>query len=157
MRKENIKELIKAGRLAISDAEALNNIDFYPAWESVVGIELSQDDIAKGYDRYRYEGRLYRLIQAHTPQADWTPDQTPALWAEISLEEWPLWRQPFGAHDAYQKGDKVTWNEKRWTSAADNNVWEPGAYGWQEVIEETQETEVNENEVLQTDGSEMEQ
>ena len=58
---------------------------------------------------------------------------TPALWTAVSLDEYPAWVQPTGAHDAYSKGDKVTHNGKRWTSDVDNNTWEPGVYGWTEV------------------------
>ena len=62
------------------------------------------------------------------------PPVTPALWAVTSdpAEEWPEWSQPLGAHDAYQKGDKVSHNGKHWISTADGNVWEPGVYGWTE-------------------------
>ena len=43
------------------------------------------------------------------------------------------WKQPTGGHDAYKKGDKVTHKGKTWVSNVDANVWEPGAYGWEEV------------------------
>lgn len=46
--------------------------------------------------------------------------------------EYPEWVQPTGAHDAYSIGDKVTHNGRHWVSIVDNNVWEPGAYGWEE-------------------------
>jgi len=42
----------------------------------------------------------------------------------------PAWRQPLGAHDAYQQGDLVTHNGATWRNTIPNNVWEPGAYGW---------------------------
>ena len=44
------------------------------------------------------------------------------------------WKQPTGGHDAYKKGDKVVHKGKTWVSTVDANVWEPGAYGWEEVI-----------------------
>ena len=83
-------------------------------------------------DRVKYNGLLYRCVQAHTSQADWTPDVVPALWVRTSTEEWPEWIQPTGAHDAYNKGDKVSHNEKHWVSDIDANVYEPGVYGWTE-------------------------
>ena len=43
------------------------------------------------------------------------------------------WKQPTGGHDAYKKGDKVVHKGKTWVSTVDANVWEPGAYGWEEV------------------------
>ena len=51
----------------------------------------------------------------------------------VSLEEWPAWVQPTGAHDAYAKGAKVSHNDKHWISEVDDNTWEPGVYGWTEV------------------------
>ncbi len=48
--------------------------------------------------------------------------------------EFPEWSQPLGAHDAYNLGDKVSHNGKKWVSTAANNVWEPGVYGWEEVV-----------------------
>lgn len=84
-----------------------------------------------------YEGKLYRCLQAHTSQADWTPPAAASLWKEIGdpTAEYPEWSQPLGATDAYGLGDKVAHNGKRWTSTVANNVWEPGVYGWEEVTE----------------------
>lgn len=78
---------------------------------------------------------LYRCVQAHTSQEDWPPRLTPALWARAAdpAEEWPQWSQPIGASDAYMQGDKVSHTEKHWISAYDNNVWEPGVFGWDEA------------------------
>ena len=84
-------------------------------------------------DRRQYEGLLYRCVQAHTSQAGWEPPMVPALWVRTSTEEWPEWIQPTGAHDAYNKGDKVSHNEKHWISSIDANVYEPGVYGWDEA------------------------
>ena len=85
----------------------------------------------------RHNGRLYKCIADHTSQADWAPDVAVSLWAPTSdpAEEYPAWSQPVGAHDAYNTGDKVSHNEKKWTSTCDGNVWEPGVYGWEEVTE----------------------
>ena len=78
--------------------------------------------------------KLYKCVQNHTSQADWTPDKTPALWvlAGDPAEEWPEWSQPVGAHDAYNKEDKCSHNGKHWVSDYDGNVWEPGVFGWHE-------------------------
>lgn len=85
----------------------------------------------------RYNGTLYKCVQAHTSQADWTPDTAASLWSVAAdpAEEWPAWSQPIGAHDAYAKGAKVSHNGKHWTSSVDSNVWEPGVYGWTEATE----------------------
>lgn len=85
----------------------------------------------------RHNNKLYRCVQAHTSQADWTPDTAASLWSVAAdpAEEWPAWSQPVGAHDAYAKGDKVSHNGKHWTSSVGSNVWEPGVYGWTEYTE----------------------
>lgn len=79
--------------------------------------------------------KLYKCVQAHKSQSDWTPDVAVSLWSTASdpAIEFPEWSQPLGAHDAYQTGDKVSHNGKHWISTADNNVWEPGVYGWNEI------------------------
>ena len=91
-----------------------------------------------------YEGKLYKVVQAHTTQADWTPDATPALWTEIAPPETedgeeivPDFVQPTGAHDAYNAGDKVLFEGKIYESTIDANTWSPSDYpqGWKEVTE----------------------
>ena len=109
-----------------SDEQALENIYLYPSWKEGLSVKVDE--------RYRYGETLYKCVQAHTTQADWTPDATPALWVVVSLDEWPVWVQPIGASDAYNKGDKVSHNEKNWISDVDANVWEPGVYGWSEAV-----------------------
>ena len=132
---KNLVELIKFSRPLVTDEFALQTIDMFPKWEDNIGKTITNDDISAGKNRYQYKGKLYKCIQAHTTQADWAPDVTPALWVIVSLEEWPEWIQPTGAHDAYAKDAKVIHNGKKWTSNIDANVWEPGVYGWTEYVE----------------------
>lgn len=86
-------------------------------------------------DRVQYNGTLYKCLQSHTAQADWTPDVAVSLWVRVDDPsiEWPDWIQPVGAQDAYAKGAKVSHNDKHWISDVDSNVWEPGVYGWTEA------------------------
>ena len=107
------------------DELALQSVELFPKWEAGISVTAG--------DRYQYNGVLYRVVQSHTTQTDWTPDITPALWTVVSLDEWPEWKQPVGSSDAYNKGDKVSHNGKHWVSDVDANVWEPGVYGWSEV------------------------
>lgn len=109
----------------LDDATALEVSDLYLPWEA-------DTDYIVG-DRRTYDGLLYKCVQAHRSQDDWTPDVTPALWVRVSVEEWPEWVQPTGAQDAYNTGDKVSHNSKHWISDVDANVWEPGVYGWHEA------------------------
>ena len=74
---KNFCETIKAMTLTANDQTALAGIDLYPKW--AVGISVAKDS------RYQYNGKLYKVIQAHTTQADWTPDVTPALWTVIDV------------------------------------------------------------------------
>ncbi len=122
---KQLRQLIESLAIALDDATALTGVELFPAWA-----------VGKAYavnDRVQYNGVLYKCVQAHTSQANWTPDATPALWVVISLEEWPEWMQPTGAHDAYAEGAKVSHGGKRWYSTIPANVYEPGVYGWTEV------------------------
>lgn len=84
--------------------------------------------------RVLWEGELYKCLDTHVAQADWTPANAPSLWATVlpgqegSGVEVGEWVQP-GSTNGYSKGDQVTHNGHLWESTADNNVWEPGAVG----------------------------
>ena len=116
--------LIQTAINYLPDDEAETVTALFPDWETDKAYAVG--------DRVKYNELLYRCVQAHTSQADWTPDVVPALWVRTSTEEWPEWIQPTGAHDAYNQGDKVSHNEKHWVSDIDANVYEPGVYGWTE-------------------------
>lgn len=111
----------------IDDVTAAENVSQFNPWAYPVKYTVG--------NIRRYGSELYRCIQAHTSQSDWTPDAAVSLWVKIGdpAEEWPEWSQPVGAHDAYEKDAKVSHNGKHWTSDIDANVWEPGVYGWTEV------------------------
>ena len=122
---QGLKRNIHLAAISLDDEHALESIELFPVW--VFPYSYQQGD------RVRHNGVLYRCLQAHTAQEDWPPDATPALWTVVSLEEWPEWVQPTGAHDAYDLGAKVTHNGSRWISTMDANVFEPGVYGWDEA------------------------
>lgn len=89
----------------------------------------------KAGDKVLYEGALYKILQDHISQADWAPDAAPSLWAKVLIpdpETIPEWEQPESTNP-YMTGDRVTHNGKTWTSIVDNNIWEPGVYGWEET------------------------
>lgn len=127
MTHEELIKYMKSSRLIVDDETALSAMELYPVWTSDITVSVD--------DRYQYDGKLYRCVQAHNTQADWTPDQTPALWVIISIEEFPEWVQPTGAHDAYNTGDKATHNGVKYVSDVDANVWEPGVYGWSKYVQ----------------------
>ena len=107
--------------------EALNHMAAYmPEWE-----------IGKAYstgDKVQYQERPYRCLQAHTSQESWAPEIAASLWARILASpdpDQPLeWEQP-GSTNPYMTGDVVVHNGVVWVSIVDNNVWEPGVYGWE--------------------------
>lgn len=126
-RAKKMRPYIEKAAISLTDEDALQAAELFQQW--VVGHAYVVGE------RLQYKNVLYRVVQAHTSQADWTPDITPALFVVVSLDEWPEFVQPTGAHDAYKKGDKVTFENKVYESTIDSNVWSPAAYpaGWKEI------------------------
>lgn len=117
---------------AVPDAVALKMPDYFPTWDG-------DGHTYKVGDRVTYNDTLYKVLQAHTSQNDWTPDAAPSLFAKVltSTTGEPLpWEQP-DSTNPYMIGDRVTYNGKVYESTVDNNVWAPDAYpqGWKEVTE----------------------
>ena len=120
---------------SLTEEQAFAVKDIYPAWDGN-GVSYPKDYYLT------HNGKLYKTLQAHTSQADWSPDTAPSLFAEVlpgqdgtGIGEWV---QP-GSTNPYMAGDRVTHNGKTWESLIDNNVWEPGAQGsealWQEMTD----------------------
>jgi len=121
-----LRKIIEKAATSLSDTDALAAIELYPLWQA--GVDYTVDE------RIRYDNVLYRVVQAHTSQNGWEPPMVPALFTPVALPgEIPVWVQPTGAQDAYQTGDKVYYPDKQgsiYISIVDNNVWQPGVYGW---------------------------
>lgn len=121
-----LRAMIEKAAASLDDGDALDAVELFPVW---------QTDTAYPFGiRVRYGDKLYRCEQAHTSQADWTPDRTPALWTEVAKPgEIPVWKQPTGAQDAYMTGDKVhypTKDDAVYESTMDYNTYAPDVYGW---------------------------
>ena len=117
----------QAGEM-LTDEQAATVPTLYREWE--IGV-----DYVAG-DRRQYNGTLYKCLQAHTSQETWNPADAPSLWAKVLIPDPTVileWEQPESTNP-YMKGDKVTHNGKTWVSDVDGNVWEPGVYGWSEVV-----------------------
>lgn len=130
---KKLRSLIEEmAQTALDDETAEDNPNVFPLWQ--VGVDYKTDY------KIRYDGIVYKVLQDHTSQADWTPDTAVSLYVKVHkqdpTDEWPEWVQPQGAHDAYMKDDKCSYpyHERYWVSAVDNNVWQPGVYGWDEVF-----------------------
>lgn len=126
---EAVKKMLAPSTEELSDEDALDVAALFPTWKS----KLDEGKEVPAGERLWYDGKLYKVIQAHTPQADWTPDTAVSLYVEVSIAEIPDWVQPISAETAYHLGDKVSHNDKVWESTEDPNTWEPGIYGWKEV------------------------
>ena len=116
-------------REAVTNDIAMTVPMIYPAWRPGIAYTTGH--------RVRHAGTLYKILQDHTSQADWTPEAAPSLFAKVLIpdpETIPEWEQP-DSTNPYSKGDKVTHNGKTWVCDIDGNVWEPGVYGWSEVTE----------------------
>lgn len=124
----HLRELIVRAAKSLSDADAYNGKELYDRW-SGDGVEYAVGD------RVRDGEELYKCLQAHTSQETWKPSVSPSLWVRIDdpSQEWPEWVQPQGGTDSYPMGAKVSRNGKHWISDYDNNVWEPGVFGWHEA------------------------
>lgn len=114
------------GAQSLTDEEALTAPMLYERWAEGKEYEIGL--------RLYHEGKLYKVLQAHTSHEAYTPDIAVSLYAEILNPDpsvIPEWVQP-GSTNPYMMGDKVMHNGLRWVSTVDNNVWEPGVYGWLE-------------------------
>ena len=119
-----------AQSLHLPDTNAMEIADLYEAY--AVGKTYPVGHIFKYGVNADGETQLYSVLQEHTAQEDWTPDATPSLYKAVGFTETgvPIWTQPLGAADAYMSGDVVEHSGTVWESTVDNNVWEPGVYGW---------------------------
>ena len=114
--------------LDLTPAEALAAVELYPAWEPE----------GKAYtvgDRVQHNGKLFDCFQAHSSQSDWAPGGAASLWGEVTVDPvtgYDDWKQPTGAHDAYNTGDRVVYNGSVYESLINGNAYSPEAYpaGW---------------------------
>lgn len=115
-------------RESATDEQAAVVPTLYPTWKAATPYTTGE--------RISYNNILYKVLQDHVSQNEWTPDVSQSLFAKILIPDVniiPEWEQP-DSTNPYMTGDKVTHAGKTWESACDNNVWEPGAYGWTEVV-----------------------
>jgi len=113
---------------AATDEEAIEFKSLYKPYRVGVRVE-------KG-DRFYYplNDKLYQVVQGHTTQLHYKPDENITLYKEVLPPDTiGPWVQPLGAGYEYHMGDKVTHKGSTWESTINNNVWEPGVYGWMKV------------------------
>lgn len=130
----SVQSLTKIGKLVANqvtdDVVALTIQEFYDIWATNVNYVKEQ--------YINHEGVLYKVLQNHISQADWTPNASPSLFAKVLIdpsgETIPEWVQP-DSTNAYMKGDKVKFEGHVYESIIDNNIWSPSAYpaGWKVI------------------------
>lgn len=130
---EQFRKALQMFAASLSDEKAMEVATIYDPW--VEGKVYAVGEFVTYGENSVGDPQLYKVAQAHTSQADWKPDITPALYVAIGLDEqgYPVWSQPTGAHDAYNKGDIVDYNGTLYQSLVDSNVHSPEAYpaGWE--------------------------
>lgn len=123
-----LRPYIEKAASFLDDTDALEAVDLYPMW--------SGDNV--GYfvgDRVRYNQILYKVLQSHTSQENWTPENAPSLYAKVLIPDpdiIPDWEQP-DSTNPYMIGDKVRFEGHIYESTINNNVWAPNVYGWKLV------------------------
>lgn len=131
---EQFRRAVQMFAARLSEEQALEVATMYPEWEA--GRSYAVGDILQHGSNSVGDPKLYKVVQAHTSQADWLPEATPALYDPFGLDGqgYPVWSQPTGAHDAYNTGDIVDYNGTLYKSLIDGNTWSPEAYpqGWEE-------------------------
>ena len=132
---EQLRKVLQMFASGLTDEKALEVPAVFDKWEAGKAYSVGE------FFTYGVNGvgdpQLYKVVQAHTSQADWTPDVTASLYDAIGLDDsgYPVWSQPTGAHDAYNIGDVVNFNGTLYRSLVDGNVYSPEAYpaGWEKV------------------------
>ena len=126
-----LRKKIESLANTMPDEEALSVPDLFPRY--------NPDAHYLTGDRFCYEGKLYKVLQEHHAQPDWTPETAVSLYVEVTPPDViPVWKQPAGAHDAYAIGAKVhypTITDPIYENTYDGNVYPPDVYGWK-VVEE---------------------
>ena len=130
---EQLRRALQLFTATLPEAQALEIASVYPAWE--VNRAYTVGDIISYGENSTGDPQLYKVVQAHTSAAEWTPDATASLYDAIGLDEsgYPVWSRPSGAHDAYNTGDIVNYNGTLYRSRIDGNTWSPEEYpdGWE--------------------------
>lgn len=129
---EQFRKALQMFAASLSDEQAMEVATIYDPW--AVGKPYTIGEFVTYGTNGVGDPQLYKVVQAHTGQADWTPDVTASLFVAVGLDDegYPVWSQPTGAHDAYNNGDVVDYNGTLYESLVDGNVYSPDAYpaGW---------------------------
>lgn len=134
---EQFRKVLQMFAASLPEEKAMEVSTIYDAWQP--GKAYAAGDFLTYGENGVGDPQLYKVLQTHTSQADWTPDAAPSLYSAVGLDNagHPVWSQPSGAHDAYNTGDVVSYNGTLYQSLIDGNVYSPEGYpaGWAEYAE----------------------
>lgn len=134
---EQLRRALQMFAASLTDEQAMEVVAIYDPWAT--GKTYAAGDFVTYGENGVGDPQLYKVAQAHTSQADWTPDVTASLYTAIGLDDsgYPVWAQPTGAHDAYNKGDIVNYNGVLYKCLIDGNTYSPDGYpaGWEVYAE----------------------
>ena len=129
---EQFRKAVQMFAASLGDEKAMEVATIYDPW--AIGKAYAAGEFVTYGENSVGDPQLYKVVQAHTSQADWTPNAAASLFTAIGLDAagYPVWSQPTGAHDAYNTGDIVDYNGTLYQSLIDGNVYSPEAYpaGW---------------------------
>lgn len=129
---EQMRKVLQMFAASLTDKQAMEVATIYNPWK--VGISCVSGEFLTYGENSVGDPQLYRVVQSHVAQANWTPDAAPSLFVAIGLDQngYPIWSQPVGAHDAYNTGDIVDYNGTLYRSLIDGNIYSPVTYpaGW---------------------------
>lgn len=126
---QKLRPLIEKAAISLSDEDAIEAVNLFPNWAN--NKAYTKDE------RVKYNDILYKCLISHTAQVNWTPDNSPSLWAKVLIPDENViseWEQP-DSTNAYSVGDHVMFEGEEYESLIDGNVWSPSAYpsGWRKV------------------------
>ena len=120
---------------SLENDKALEIATLYPKYE--VGKSYVTGEYFTYGENSTGDPQLYKVVQNHTSQEDWKPEDTSTLYEPVGLtsEGYPVWSKPSGSHDSYNTGDIVDYNGTLYKSLIDGNVYSPDEYpsGWEAV------------------------
>lgn len=120
-----LRAIIEEAMSKEDDSVVLETPQLLPEWKAGIAYKTGK--------KIQYGGVVWKVLQDHTSQEGWEPGVAPSLFAEVLIPDpdvIPEWKQP-DSTNPYMSGDKVTHNGSTWICTIDNNVWEPGVYGWE--------------------------
>ena len=122
---EQLRKALQMFASTLDTSKALEIPAVYPQWRVQWAYNVG-DIVAYGVNAVG-DPQLYKVVQAHMSQQEWTPDSTASLYDAIGLDDkgYPIWSQPSGVHDAYNIGDIVNYNGQLYESLLNGNVWSP--------------------------------